>query len=239
MIPFEKLPLQCTLLFSPPDAASLKPYLLNIGKLEKTPSVSDTYLSNLMSAASFSHPSALLLQQPLAPVSLRQTKGIDMRMAIMQLQLDIGCSRKSTSETLRGIPGQRNSPTDGKARLDMKRSNLAGEARSYVDAYMSLGSDMIADVSREHLLATSDFQRSLIYLHPVKQVLDVDRFKPSADDEEGTFLIQKPALSSNVPVLSGSNSAGDIAQTFWELAGNITSIEEEEQDVVFNLASDR
>jgi hypothetical protein len=67
----------------------------------------------------------------------------------------------------------------------------------------------------------------------------VDRFKPSADDEEGILLLQKAPLSAEVPVLSGSNRTSDITQTLWDLSGNPTSIEQEEQDVVFNLASRR
>lgn len=69
-----------------------------------------------------------------------------------------------------------------------------------------------------------------------KKVVDVDRFKPSADDEEGVLLLQKTPLSTDVPILSGSNRTSDIAQTLWGLSGNTTSMEEEEQDVVFDLA---
>lgn len=64
----------------------------------------------------------------------------------------------------------------------------------------------------------------------------MDRFQPSADDEEGILLLRKAPLSAEVPVLSGSNWTSDIAQMLWELSGNITSIEQEEQDVVYNLA---
>ena len=72
-----------------------------------------------------------------------------MRMAIMQFQLDIGCSGKNTSETLRGF-SRPNKPLGlGKARLDWHQAELASETRSHVDAYLTLGSNVIADVSRQ------------------------------------------------------------------------------------------
>jgi len=147
LIPFERLPLQCTLLFSPPDPAALRPYLRTIGTLENA-HVTDAYLSGLMSAATFNHPSGLLLQQPLTPVSLREAKGTDMRMAIMQLQLDTGCSEKNILETLRRCSQPLQRQESEEARLGWHQTKLASEARSYADAYLSLGCDMIADVSQ-------------------------------------------------------------------------------------------
>jgi hypothetical protein len=155
LIPFERLPLQCTLLFSPPKAEALGPYLRTIGTLEKA-HVTEEYLSGLMSAASFNHPSGLLLQHPLTPVFLREAKGIDMRMAIMQFQLDIGCSKKNTSETLRSFSRPIKPLGMEQARLDWHQTKLASEARSYVDAYMSLGCNVIADVSQKRRSASSD-----------------------------------------------------------------------------------
>jgi hypothetical protein len=92
LIPFEKLPLQCTLLFSPPDAPLLQSYLSEIKRMEQGGSLPETYLSDLLKAATYNHPTDTVLQQPLAPVTLRQVKGIDLRRSIMQLQLDSRCS---------------------------------------------------------------------------------------------------------------------------------------------------
>jgi hypothetical protein len=147
LIPFEKLPLQCTLLFSPPDAPLLQAYLAEINRLEKGSSLPEDYLPELFKVATYDHPTDIILQQPLAPVTLRYVKGIDLRRSIMQLQLDSGCSTIQPKARV-GIKTQEAS-TNGIAseKPTWKEVRLQTEARSKVDAYLSLNSSMVLEVS--------------------------------------------------------------------------------------------
>jgi hypothetical protein len=154
LIPFERLPLQCTLLFSPPDAPALKAYLQHIGELEDVPLVADSYLCDLTDSATFHHPSDAILQQPLSPLSLRQVKGIDLRMAIMQFQLDAKGQKTAPQGTLTGACSVDPSTHAVDAALEWKKNRRAVEVRSVVDAYMTFKSDIIAEVST---YGTTDF----------------------------------------------------------------------------------
>ena len=135
LIPFERLPLQCTLLFSPPNAPLIEAYLQEIGHLEKGGSLPRAYLPTLLEASNYDHPTDVILQQPLAPVTLRQVKGIDLRMSIMQLQLDVGCTKSHPNGTLRFKPQIIDVASATQHWKDAQRQT---EARSLVDAHLSL-----------------------------------------------------------------------------------------------------
>lgn len=146
LIPFEKLPLQCTLLFSPPNAPLLEAYLTEISILERGGSLPHAYLPDLLKAANYDHPTELILQQPLAPVTLRQVKGIDLRMSIMQLQLDVGGSKSrpqaSLSNNFNVSQAEHAAPTAQK----WKDIEKQAETRSILDAHLALNATTCLEV---------------------------------------------------------------------------------------------
>jgi hypothetical protein len=115
--------------------------------MEQGGSLPETYLSDLLKAATYNHPTDTLLQQPLAPVTLRQVKGIDLRRSIMQLQLDSRCSALQSKARAGTGPQQAHSNGVATKPPTWKEIRLQTEARSKVDAYLSMSASMILDVS--------------------------------------------------------------------------------------------
>jgi hypothetical protein len=117
--------------------------------MEQGGSLPETYLSDLLKAATYNHPTNTILQQPLAPVTLRQVKGIDLRRSIMQLQLDARCSAMRSKARAGTGPQQAHSTGVTSKIPTWKETRLQTEARSKVDAYLSMSPSMILDVSTE------------------------------------------------------------------------------------------
>jgi hypothetical protein len=117
--------------------------------MEQGGSLPETYLSDLLSAATYNHPTDIILQQPLAPVTLRQVKGIDLRRSIMQLQLDSRCAASHTKARAGTGPQRAHSNGAASKPPTWKETRLQTEARSKVDAYLSMSPSMILDVSTE------------------------------------------------------------------------------------------
>lgn len=76
-------------------------------------------------------------------------------------------------------------------------------------------------------------------LEAFKQNIEIDRYRPSADDEEGMHLVQKPFLSPDLPILPAFSRSDELAQTIWVMSGNPGDMQIEAQDLISRLARDR